>query len=183
MFTRLLEQLALSLDQARIPYMIIGGQAVLLYGEPRLTKDITLTVGVDLDRLPDLEAVASALSLKPLVDPKTFTGQTMVLPCEDPESGIRVDFILSHSPSERGALERVRTVTMGQAQVRFASLEDLIIHKMVAGRPRDLEDIVSLVRKNHRMDHSYLERWLEQFSTTLHEPFVDRWKKLLEETE
>jgi predicted nucleotidyltransferase len=106
----------------------------------------------------------------------------MVLPCEDPESGIRVDFILSHSPYERGALERVRTVRMGQAQVRFASIEDLIIHKMVAGRPRDLEDVASLVRKNHTMDHGYLERWLEQFSTTLHEPLLERWKNLLKET-
>ncbi len=37
MFTQLLERLATALDLAEIPYMIIGGQAVLLYGEPRLT--------------------------------------------------------------------------------------------------------------------------------------------------
>jgi hypothetical protein len=34
--------------------MIIGGQAVLLYGEPRLTKDIDITLGVNVDRLKDL---------------------------------------------------------------------------------------------------------------------------------
>ena len=27
--------------------MIIGGQAVLLYGEPRLTRDIDITLGVN----------------------------------------------------------------------------------------------------------------------------------------
>lgn len=28
--------------------MIIGGQAVMVYGEPRLTKDIDITLGVDI---------------------------------------------------------------------------------------------------------------------------------------
>ncbi len=40
MLERLIEKLAIILEQHKIPYMIIGGQAVLLYGEPRLTKDI-----------------------------------------------------------------------------------------------------------------------------------------------
>ncbi|GAH87084.1 unnamed protein product, partial [marine sediment metagenome] len=30
--------------------MIIGGQAVLLYGEPRLTRDIDVTLGDDIDK-------------------------------------------------------------------------------------------------------------------------------------
>lgn len=46
MFERLLERLAGSLDRHKIPYMVIGGQAVLVYGEPRLTRDIDVTVGV-----------------------------------------------------------------------------------------------------------------------------------------
>jgi len=31
--------------------MIIGGQVVLLYGEPRLTRDIDITPGVNIDEL------------------------------------------------------------------------------------------------------------------------------------
>jgi hypothetical protein len=40
MFEELLARLGSALDKHSIPYMIIGGQAVLLYGEPRLTRDI-----------------------------------------------------------------------------------------------------------------------------------------------
>ena len=40
MFEALLERLALSLEQSGVPYMVIGGQAVLIYGEPRLTRDL-----------------------------------------------------------------------------------------------------------------------------------------------
>ncbi|MCR4322172.1 MAG: hypothetical protein NUV74_17780 [Candidatus Brocadiaceae bacterium] len=39
MFKELIERIAISVDKEGIPYMIIGGQAVLLSGEPRFTKD------------------------------------------------------------------------------------------------------------------------------------------------
>jgi len=37
---KLIIKIAKILDKYEIPYMIIGGQAVLIYGEPRLTKMI-----------------------------------------------------------------------------------------------------------------------------------------------
>jgi hypothetical protein len=37
MFEKILSSIGASLKKRDIPYMIIGGQAVLLYGEPRLT--------------------------------------------------------------------------------------------------------------------------------------------------
>ena len=45
MFAQLLEQIALGLEERLIPYMVIGGQAVLLYGEPCLTRDIDESLG------------------------------------------------------------------------------------------------------------------------------------------
>jgi hypothetical protein len=45
MFEQLLEAIARGLERLSIPYMLIGGQAVLLYGEPRLTCDIDITLG------------------------------------------------------------------------------------------------------------------------------------------
>jgi len=39
-FETLLGRIAAALKKTGIGYMVIGGQAVLLYGEPRLTKDI-----------------------------------------------------------------------------------------------------------------------------------------------
>jgi len=50
-FEKILEKIATALDNHNIPYMIIGGQAVLLYGEPRLTRDIDVALGIDVDKL------------------------------------------------------------------------------------------------------------------------------------
>lgn len=110
MFEQLLKKIAQALDKGRIPYMIIGGQAVLLYGEPRLTRDIDITLGITLEKLDLVLDLAKGIGLRPLVDPENFTRKTMVLPCQYPKADIRVDFIFSFSPYERQALERVRTV-------------------------------------------------------------------------
>lgn len=181
MFERLLERLARALTQAGLRYMVIGGQAVLIYGEPRLTKDIDITIGADLNRLPEVLRLVKTLGLRLLVDPETFTRQTMVLPCQEPESGIRVDFIFSFTPYEQQALARVKTVKMGDTEVCFASLEDLVVHKVIAGRPRDLEDVTSVLRKNPSADPVYIRHWLGKFATALKEPFLDRFNQLLDQ--
>lgn len=170
--------MALVLEEARIPYMVIGGQAVLLYGEPRLTKDIDVTLGVGLERLTEMLVLVERMQLRPLVDPDTFTRQTMVLPCGDLTSDIRVDFIFSCSPYEQQAMERVRKVQIGNAHVRFASMEDVIVHKIVAGRPRDLEDVRSILVKNPDVDLAYVRHWLGEFSHALAEPFLERFEQV-----
>jgi hypothetical protein len=47
--------------------------------------------------------------------------------------------------------------------VRFATAEDLIIHKLVAGRPRDLEDVRGIISHRKQIDETYLMRWLPTF--------------------
>jgi hypothetical protein len=159
--------------------MVIGGQAVLRHGEARLTKDIDLTLGVDVDRLADVLGVARDCSLEVLVDPSTFVAQTMVLPCRDPESGIRVDLVFSHSSYEREAVGRAESVRLGASDVRFATVEDLIIHKMVAGRARDLEDVRGILLKNPDARHTQIEAVLLEFGRAMDEPFVERFQEIL----
>jgi hypothetical protein len=98
LFEEILAKLALALDKHSIPYIIIGGQAVLLYGEPRLTRDIDVTLGVDVDSLPEITKMAKGLNLKPLPSKvEDFVKKTMVLPTKDETTGIRVDFIKNPS--------------------------------------------------------------------------------------
>jgi hypothetical protein len=49
--------------------------------------------------------------------------------------------------------------------VPFASAEDLLIHKLFASRPRDLEDAVGVVRrKGSVLDWPYVEHWIGSFA-------------------
>jgi len=178
MFSELLARIGRTLDEAGVTYMVIGGQAVLVHGEPRLTADVDVTLGAGLDRLEEVVALTRVMGLEALVDPESFTRETMVLPCQDPATEIRVDLILSTSPYEQEALGRVRTVSLEGHPVRFASAEDLLIHKLIAGRPRDLEDARGVLLKNCDVDLELVRRWLREYGTALDLPLVERLEEL-----
>ena len=182
MFTGLLKKISLALDSGGFPYMIIGGQAVLVYGEPRLTRDIDITLGASLERLPEMIKLTEANGLEVLVDAREFTPKTLVLPCRDRETGIRVDFIFSWSPYEQQALRRIRNIDLAGTKVKFAALEDVIIHKIIAGRPRDLEDVRLLLIKNPNFDQQYIESWLQQFDEALGESFKRQFQQVWQDS-
>lgn len=165
-FADLIARLAVELEAKRIPFMLIGGQAVLLHGEPRLTQDVDVTMGVGPDRIPDLLGVCEALGLLPFPDdPAAFAWETFVLPAADPVTGVRVDLIFSTTPYEAQAIERAVLVDVGSREVPFATAEDLLLHKLFAGRPRDLEDAAGVVRrKGPDLDWEYLARWAREFA-------------------
>lgn len=184
MITTLIKRVARRLDEDGIPYMIIGGQAVLLYGRPRLTRDVDVTLGVDTDRFATMAGMCNDLGLEVLPDdPESFAEQTKVLPTEDPGSRIRVDFIFSFTPYEAQAIERAQTVRMDDYPVRFAAREDVIIHKMIAARAIDVDDVRHILSKNRdRLDYEYLRRWLWEFSTLPeHERVLENFEHLLNE--
>ena len=178
MFQKILKKIAKELNKEAIPYMVIGGQAVLIYGEPRLTRDIDITLGIGVNELSKIQKILPTIGLRPLVkNEKEFVGRTMVFPTEDVESKIRVDFIFSFSPYERQAIERAKVVKLGRILIRFASLEDIVIHKIISGRPRDLEDIKSILVKNPEYDQDYISSWLKKFDQSLNQNFIKLFKK------
>ncbi len=157
--------------------MIIGGQAVLLYGEPRLTKDIDITLGIGVSELNRIKVILPGMGLEVLVkDELQFVEKTMVLPTLEKRSGIRVDLIFSFSPYEMEAIGRARGIRLGRSEVNFASAEDVIIHKVIAGRPRDLEDVKTILLKNPGLDSDYILKWLDEFDRSLGGTFRDQFE-------
>ncbi len=130
----LLKKIAMALDSLGVGYMIIGGQAVLIYGDPRFTRDIDITVAATPEDVGRVLKLVENLNLKVLVDDvEEFVKRTWVLPAYDPESGFRVDFIFSWTPYERQAIRRATTKSVEGYAVRFASPEDLIVLKIISG--------------------------------------------------
>ena len=183
MFKELISRLGTSLSRRKIPYMVIGGQAVLLYGSPRLTKGIDITLGVSVDRLADMEEMCRFEDFKILPENhKVFVQDTHVLPVKDESTGIRIDFIFSYTPYEEQAIKRAKSVRIGKGEAQFASVEDLIIHKIFSGRPRDMEDAKNIMVKNSDMDRTYIRKWLQKFDKTVEgSRFTDSFMKIIAE--
>ena len=148
-----------------------------------MTKDIDITLGVDAGELPRILGIVNDLGLVVIPsDASEFVRRTMVLPLRDESTGILVDFIFSFSEYERQAIERSRAVRISRVDVHYATLEDILVHKIVAGRPRDMEDVRTLILKNPNGDWGYVRRWLNDFDTALAANYIATFDQVLDET-
>jgi len=167
-----------------IPYAIIGGIAVQFWGEPRLTKDVDLTIAVPLD---EPERVIRAIverfrSRRP--DPLEFARRARVVLIWA-SNDCPVDISLALPGYEDEVMRRAVNYEIERGKtVRLCSAEDLIIHKAVAGRPQDVADIEGVVyRQQDALDASYIRSWLREFAALLEQPerielFEKPWREL-----
>ena len=56
---------------------------------------------------------------------------------------------------------------------------NLSVQKVVAGRPRDLEDARTVILKNPRFDRVYVEKWLQEFDQELDGQFLGVFQGLM----
>ncbi len=150
-------KLAAALEKQQIPYMVIGGLANVVWGEPRATLDVDVTVWVDE---ADLAGAVTDLvaAFRPLVeDPLEFLRETRVLPLES-ETGVRLDVVFGLLPFERDAIARAVPIVVAGWPVRFCTAEDLILMKIISIRARDLADAEEVtIRRFNLLDLGYLE--------------------------
>ncbi|OGR56819.1 MAG: hypothetical protein A2X36_08450 [Elusimicrobia bacterium GWA2_69_24] len=166
-----LRALSSFLEERRFPYMVIGGVANLAWGRPRSTLDIDVTVWSPAGAESALiAALCSAFTALP-AEPEQFALETRVLPLE--VEGFRVDLILGQLPYEEQAIRRARLVDMEGLQVRVCSPEDLIVHKIISDRPRDLEDVRGIVRaQGAALDRAYLDPLVRGLAADLARPGI-----------
>jgi hypothetical protein len=176
-----LTELAELLDRLRIPYMVIGGMANAVWGEPRATLDIDATVWV---RDADVAAAVAELgaAFRVLVpSPAEFIGRTRVLPLES-QAGVRIDVIFGLLPFEEEAIRRAVVVAVAGVPVRFCTAEDLILHKIVSERLQDQADVRGVVRRRlASLDLGYLEPRIGELARLLDRPDIEgswiAWKR------
>lgn len=136
------------LDEREIDWYVFGAQAVIVFGRPRQTLDVDITIDVSVDDAAGLLSWLSQAGFAPRVeDIETFVRRTRVIPVVHESSGIPVDMILAGPGLEEEFLARVVKVDVRGARIPFISPEDLIAIKILAAREKDLEDVRGIVEK------------------------------------
>jgi hypothetical protein len=147
--TELLAALAPALARIGARWYLFGAQAVIVWGRPRFTGDVDVTVEIRDDQVQQLIAAMSAagfdLRLPGEVD--AFVARTRVLPFLYTPTRIPLDVVVAGPGLEQEFLERARPVQLGGVEVPVLSPEDLVITKVLAARPKDLDDVEGILRE------------------------------------
>lgn len=135
------------LNQHSIPYVVVGGWAVITHGYIRYTKDIDVLV-------QDCDSVASALAVAlEKIHAETLHGEAISATTRLPEQGWqvntdygRIDILLEGAPPLDFASVHASAVetNLDGESMRVADLAHLVALKRLAGRPHDRVDIEEL---------------------------------------
>jgi hypothetical protein len=135
--------------------VLIGALAANMYRlTPRFTTDVDFLVR-------SLHGVVEALRADGL------EVEAFAEPGEPPNvafirgPGIRVDVLAAQTDYQIEAIER--------AVGGVLSVEDVLIHKLIAWRARDRDDIEQILVVGHDLDEAYLDRWVRAWEVE------DRW--------
>lgn len=158
------------LDKECIPYMAIGGIAGLLWGVERATFDVDITIWAS-GREDELALRLAKTFASRAPDAAGFVRETGVLPVKIGD--IPADIVFGRLPYEHTALGRAAKVRIGGRKIRVCTAEDLILHKIISDRPKDLEDVRELARlRGKKLDRAYLDPLVKGLASDLARPAI-----------
>lgn len=146
---------------------LMGGLALSAWKHVRATKDVDLLVGLGPLQFDALWSALNAASIHPKRQPPIVElGRLRIAQWryEPPDAFVelQVDLMLAECDYQIQSLARRVPIVLPELDIPIAvlSCEDLILHKLMAGRIIDRSDILELLRANRgTLDGSYLEYW------------------------
>ncbi|MGE0592124.1 MAG: DUF6036 family nucleotidyltransferase [Vicinamibacterales bacterium] len=125
-------------------WYVFGAQAVVVYGVPRLSADVDVTLALDPNGSPQFARDMETADFRLRVDDPDFVRRTRVMPFVHQPTGMPLDVVLAGSGLEDEFLQRAVATDIGGTRVPLIELSDLIIAKVLAGRTKDLDDARAL---------------------------------------
>jgi hypothetical protein len=165
------------LGETHLKGMVIGGVAAGLLGRPRFTADVDAMILIEPEQIgPFFQACARAGFSSRISGAEDFARDHRVVLLRHDTSGIPVNISLGALPFEIEQMERSLTFEIEGRSIHYPTPEDFIISKAVAHRPRDLEDIRSVIACHRWLDVKRIEHWVMQFARALAAP--ELWEDL-----
>lgn len=165
-----LSRLSRCLDSLGLQYAVIGGVAVIMRGYLRATADVD-AVALDLDdRLEELAANLGQFGLH-LRD--SNLGQTRLrrVVLIEAAGGTGIDLAMGVIPFEVNLTNRAQAMDVGTGQeVPIASVEDLLVMKLIALRDRDKDDVMRLMELYPDIDREAILATVTEFAEALESP-------------
>lgn len=134
-------------------FSLIGGLAAVFLGRPRVTRDIDAIFWIEDEEISQLMEQGAAFDYLPrLPDALEFALENRVLLMRHQLTAIEADLSLGLLPFEFQTVEAARPRDFGNFSLLLPTPEDLIVMKVIAGRPRDIADIEGIVANTPNLD-------------------------------
>jgi len=156
------------LSRKKLRWYLFGAQAVNLYGRPRMTADVDVTVEVPAAERPGLlRSLARAGFVARVENIEAFAERTRVLPFVHRGTGFPLDLVIAADGLEAAFLARAQMIDVGGVRLPVISVEDLVVAKVIAGRAKDLDDVRGIVAAHSALDRSAVARLLTELDELL----------------
>ncbi|MCP5053675.1 MAG: hypothetical protein GY940_41300 [bacterium] len=130
------------LNKNAVKYLLVGGWAVGIYGNPRATGDMDILIAIDESNLEKLLKALYEFGA-PTVDKYHFKEKGNVFRMG--RSPIKIDVINEASGIDiKDCYSRRNIVRVDGIDISLISKRDLIINKKTSGRTKDIADVESL---------------------------------------
>jgi Nucleotidyl transferase AbiEii toxin, Type IV TA system len=160
------------LERTAIPYMITGGVASVVYGEPRFTRDIDVVLALDRAEVRNLLAAFDGADFyvppREAMEEETGRAEGGHFNIIHRDTALRADvYLAGNEPLHAWALERRRRLQLEATAIWVAPLEYVILRKLQyfqrSGSDRHLRDIAMMLRiSGDSLDREALEGWLRR---------------------
>ena len=163
----LLVRIADTMHKMKVPYMITGGIATILYGRPRLTHHFDLVLEMGPQHIPILKDVfGDEFYVDEKAIRKVLANHSMFNLIHF-DSGIKVDFwLLQDDEYDRKRFGRRQKHKVSGREITFSSPEDMILKKLSWFKESEidkhLDDALGILEVQQNLDLPYLKKWAEK---------------------
>ncbi len=145
------------------PMCLIGGAAMVARAFVRATQDFDVVITAsawNVDALMKAGATAGYVTAGADLE----LADAGILRWADTEPrGLSIDLLLADSAYLEEVIRRATTVNVPGVTIPVATLEDLVLLKLDAHRPRDIDDVLAIKDvAADQLDRDYLERWAKE---------------------
>lgn len=168
------------LARAELPHAFGGALALNLYGEPRMTSDVDVSVFVPWTQRDEVLPLFEQIGFRP----EPSTGSAL------PVAGIRLrsgahreylDVFFALDPVYDRVRDRAVPVPYGRngEELPFFTAEDIVLFKLSFNRTKDWADIENVVRNGPELDTDYIAEVLVEMRGPTMYPRVARLRAMI----